>query len=122
MIDLQLYSFSGSVAVPARAGGCTGANLRRRPHAEEEKEPRELDREGSRHAGGLDRSRPRPGAPTPRRANAPARHLTHARILLKADEGGAAPSGAWSDTKIADALEVSRSTVSRVRTRFVEEG
>src|SRR5215210_399643 len=64
MIDLQLYSFSGSVAVPARAGGCTGANLRRRPHAEEEKEPRELEREGSRHAGGLDRSRPRPGAPS----------------------------------------------------------
>jgi len=56
------------------------------------------------------------------RGHAPARHLTHARILLKADEGGAAPSGAWSDTKIADALEVSRSTVSRVRTRFVEEG
>jgi transposase len=56
------------------------------------------------------------------RGHAPARHLTHARILLKADEGGGAPSEAWSDTKIADALEVSRSTVSRVRTRFVEEG
>ncbi len=54
------------------------------------------------------------------RGHAPARQLTHARILLKADEGGDAP--AWSDTKIADALEVSRSTVSRVRTRFVEEG
>jgi transposase len=46
--------------------------------------------------------------------------LTHARILLKADEGEDAP--AWADVKIADALEISRSTVLRVRTRFVEEG
>lgn len=45
------------------------------------------------------------------RGHAPARQLTHARILLKTDEGGDAPG--WSDTKIADALEVSRSTVSR---------
>jgi transposase len=53
---------------------------------------------------------------------APARELTHARILLKADEGEDASGEAWSDTKIADALEISRSTVWRVRTRFVEEG
>lgn len=52
--------------------------------------------------------------------HAPARELTHARILLKADEGEDAP--AWSDVKIADALEISRSTVFRVRSRFVEEG
>ncbi len=52
--------------------------------------------------------------------HAPARELTHARILLKADEGEDAP--AWSDVKIADALEISRSTVSRVRARFVQEG
>ena len=52
--------------------------------------------------------------------HAPARELTHARILLKADEGEDAP--AWSDVRIAEALEISRSTVSRVRTRFVEEG
>src|SRR5437762_10500853 len=38
---------------------------------------------------------------------APARCLMHARILLKADEGGAA----WSDDQIVEALEVSRSTV-----------
>jgi hypothetical protein len=50
------------------------------------------------------------------------RQLSHARILLKADEGGDAPSEAWSDVKIADALEVSRSTVSRVRERFAWEG
>jgi transposase len=54
--------------------------------------------------------------------HAPARQLTHARILLKADEGEDAPGQAWSDTKIADALEVSRSTVFRVRTRFAREG
>jgi transposase len=52
--------------------------------------------------------------------HAPARHLTHARILLKADEAAGMP--AWPDTKIADALEVSRSTVLRVRTRFAWEG
>ena len=41
--------------------------------------------------------------------HAPARHLTHARILLKADEGEDAPHEAsWPDTKIADALEISR--------------
>lgn len=53
--------------------------------------------------------------------HAPARELTHARILLKADEGEDAPAS-WPDVKIAEALEVSRSTVSRVRERFVEEG
>src|SRR5919107_2813797 len=52
--------------------------------------------------------------------HAPARQLTHARILLKADE--AADTPAWPDTKIADALEVSRSTVFRVRERFAWEG
>ena len=52
--------------------------------------------------------------------HAPARQLTHARILLKADEAAGMP--AWPDTKIADALEVSRSTVFRVRTRFAWEG
>jgi Homeodomain-like domain len=57
------------------------------------------------------------------RGSAPARQLTHARILLKADEGEDAPGEAWwSDVRIADALEVSRSTVSRVRERFVREG
>ena len=54
--------------------------------------------------------------------HAPARRLTHARILLKADEGEDAPGEAWPDTKIADALHISRSTVSRVRERFVREG
>jgi transposase len=56
------------------------------------------------------------------RSSAPARQLTHARILLKADEGEDAPSEAWPDVKIADALEISRSTVARVRERCVAEG
>jgi transposase len=46
--------------------------------------------------------------------------LIHARILLKADEGPSGP--AWNDDQIVEALEVSRSTVERVRTRCVEEG
>ena len=53
---------------------------------------------------------------------APARRIAHARILLKADEGGDAPGRAWTDTEIASALQVSRSTVYRVRTRFAREG
>src|SRR5215204_702458 len=51
---------------------------------------------------------------------AAARTSMHARILLKADEGPGGP--AWSDDQIVEALEVSRSTVERVRTRCVEEG
>ncbi len=51
---------------------------------------------------------------------APARQLTHARILLKADEGPDGP--AWKDAAIADALEVDRSTVARVRRLFVLNG
>jgi len=54
------------------------------------------------------------------RGVAPARLLSHARILLKADqgEGGAA----WADAVIAGALEVHPATVARVRRQCVEEG
>jgi transposase len=46
--------------------------------------------------------------------------LAHARILLKAD---AAPGGpAWTDERIAEAVEVNLTTVERVRQRFVEHG
>jgi len=50
----------------------------------------------------------------------PARMLTHARILLKADqgEGGAA----WSDAAIAGALESHPDTVARVRRAYVNGG
>lgn len=51
---------------------------------------------------------------------APARQLTHARILLKADQGPEGPS--WIDDRIAEAVEVSQPTVSRVRKQFIEEG
>ncbi len=48
-----------------------------------------------------------------------AQKLAHARILLKAD---AAPDGpAWTDDRIAEAVEVSTDTVARVRQRFVEQ-
>lgn len=51
---------------------------------------------------------------------ASAKRLTHARILLKAD---AAPDGpAWTDGRIAEAVEVNLRTVERVRQRFVEQG
>lgn len=51
---------------------------------------------------------------------AAATKLTHARILLKAD---AAPGGpAWTDARIAEALDVHVNTVERLRERFVEQG
>src|SRR4051812_27794423 len=41
---------------------------------------------------------------------APARKLTHARILLKADAAPAGPG--WVDDRIAEAVEVSQPTVA----------
>ena len=51
---------------------------------------------------------------------AAANKLTHARILLKADqaEGGLG----WIDQRIAEALDVSVATIERIRQRFVEQG
>jgi len=49
-----------------------------------------------------------------------ARKLTHARILLKADQGPDGPG--WVDKAIAEAVEVSQPTVSRVRKQYVQEG
>ncbi len=54
------------------------------------------------------------------RGTAPARMLTRARILLKADQGEGGPG--WADAAIAGALEVHPATVARVRRQFVEEG
>jgi Homeodomain-like domain len=51
---------------------------------------------------------------------APARTLTRARILLKADHGEGGPG--WSDAAIAGALDVNPSTVLRVRRQFVADG
>jgi transposase len=50
-----------------------------------------------------------------RAGEAPARKLTHAHILLKADEG-------LSDPEIASLLYIDRSTAYRTRVRFVREG
>lgn len=54
------------------------------------------------------------------KGRAAARKLQHARILLKADESGGQPG--WSDEAIHGALDVSISTIERVRERFVTEG
>ena len=51
---------------------------------------------------------------------APARKLAHARILLKIDRNSSGPE--WTDEQVAEAFEVSRSTVLRIRERFVEHG
>ncbi len=51
---------------------------------------------------------------------APARTLTHARILLKADCSGDGP--AWPDHVISEALDVSLPTVQRVRQTLVLDG
>ena len=49
-----------------------------------------------------------------------AKKLAHARILLKADQAAGGP--AWTDDRIAQAVDVSVPTVERVRQRFVEQG
>jgi len=49
-----------------------------------------------------------------------AARLQHARVLLKADQGSGGP--AWTDERIAEAVETSQPTVSRVRKQYVEEG
>ncbi len=46
--------------------------------------------------------------------------IKHVQILLKADEADDGP--AWSDARIAEAVEAGTATVERVRQRFVEEG
>src|ERR687898_105910 len=46
--------------------------------------------------------------------------LTHARILLKANQGEAGPG--WSDAAIGAALEVNPATVARIRQRYVTAG
>jgi len=51
---------------------------------------------------------------------AAAKKLAHARILLKADQADGGP--AWTDARIAEAVDVSTATVERVRQRFVEQG
>ena len=54
------------------------------------------------------------------RGVAPASALTHARILLKANQGEAGLG--WTDAAIGAALEVNPATVARVRMRYVAAG
>jgi transposase len=54
------------------------------------------------------------------RGVAPASALTHARILLKANQGEAGPG--WTDQAIATALEVHPATVARIRQHYVTAG
>src|SRR5215216_7844860 len=51
---------------------------------------------------------------------ASARRLTHARILLKANQGEGGPG--WSDAAIAGALDLHPDTVARVRRAYVRAG
>jgi hypothetical protein len=55
-----------------------------------------------------------------RGGRAQARSLLYARILLKADASEGGP--AWTDERIAEAMETSTDTVARERRRFVEDG
>ena len=54
------------------------------------------------------------------RGAAPARAQTHARILLKANQGEAGPG--WTDGPISTALDVDPTTVARVRKLYVTAG
>lgn len=49
-----------------------------------------------------------------------ARKLSHARILLMADEGERGPG--WTDQQIVEGLNISHATVERTRQACVEEG
>jgi transposase len=51
---------------------------------------------------------------------AASRQLTHARMLLKADRSEGGP--AWGNAPIAEALEISTLTVTRVKKRFIQQG
>ncbi len=55
-----------------------------------------------------------------RRGRAHARKLLYARILLKTDAAEGGP--AWTDERIAEAMETSADTVARERRRSCEEG
>ena len=54
------------------------------------------------------------------KGKAPARQLLKARILLKADASEA--GDAWSDGRIAEALDTSIDTIARTRQQLVEDG
>jgi len=50
----------------------------------------------------------------------PARKRLHAQILVKADQAPGGPG--WTDERIAEAFDLSKRTVERIRERLVEHG
>jgi transposase len=54
------------------------------------------------------------------KGKAPARKLAHARVLLKIDRNASGPR--WTDEQVAEAFEMSRYTVIRIRERFATNG
>lgn len=56
-----------------------------------------------------------------RNAYAAAKKILHARILLMCDEGEHVRRR-WTDEEIAEALQVHRNTVGRIRQRFLQKG
>src|SRR6266699_6018151 len=54
------------------------------------------------------------------RGNAPVRQQAHACILLKIDRN--VPGPRWTDEQVAEAFEMSRYSVIRIRERFVNQG
>ena len=55
-----------------------------------------------------------------RNGHAPAKKITHARILLMSDQHH--PEGRWTDADISRALQTHINTVARIRKRFVNHG
>jgi transposase len=54
------------------------------------------------------------------KGKAAARKITHARVLLQANEAKNGP--AWTDTQISEAFGVHTNTIHGIRRRFVEDG
>jgi transposase len=54
------------------------------------------------------------------KGKAAARKITHARVLLEADESKEAPG--WTDTQISEAFRIHTNTIHSIRRRFVEDG
>jgi transposase len=54
------------------------------------------------------------------KGKAAARKITHARVLLQANESKNGP--AWTDTQISEAFGVHTNTIHDIRRRFVEDG
>ncbi len=54
------------------------------------------------------------------KGKAAARKITHARVLLQADESKDAPG--WTDNQISEAFRIHTNTIHSIRRRFVEDG